>query len=85
MQDVELFLSFLSTNFVDFEESNVDLQQQEASFHLKAIYIYPVKSCAAIQVDSWPIGEQGESHLLHPHSILTPRFALRPRMVFYRQ
>ncbi|CAD5125716.1 DgyrCDS13922 [Dimorphilus gyrociliatus] len=60
-EDVERFLKFL-TNFVDENKETTPTKHQEresCSVVIERICVYPIKSCAAFEIDgSWPILNQ---------------------------
>lgn len=71
-EDAKKFIDFVTSSFValpNWIESGYQLMQGSesrlgaASFYLKSITVYPIKSCAGFNVESWPLSTS--AGLLH--------------------
>ncbi|KAI5332642.1 hypothetical protein L3X38_022771 [Prunus dulcis] len=70
-EDAKKFIDFVTSSFValpNWIESGYQLMQGSesrlgaASFYLKSITVYPIKSCAGFNVESWPLSTTGLLH-----------------------
>ncbi|BFG28744.1 hypothetical protein CerSpe_150180 [Prunus speciosa] len=70
-EDAKKFIDFMTSSFValpNWIESGHQLMQGSesrlaaASFYLKSITVYPIKSCAGFNVESWPLSSTGLLH-----------------------
>ena len=59
-EDMDALISFIGKMFVSHENSsrfneNFSPSRIDSRFEIERMYIFPIKSCAAIEVHSWPI------------------------------
>ncbi|MCL7033086.1 hypothetical protein MKW94_000561, partial [Papaver nudicaule] len=69
-EDAKKFISCLVNSFVslpisavkDYLSSRESMPSSSEDVHLKAITVYPIKSCAGFSVDRWPLCSTGLQH-----------------------
>ncbi|KAI3965813.1 hypothetical protein MKX01_010770 [Papaver californicum] len=69
-EDAKKFISFIVNSFVPlpilagkgYLSSGESTPFSTKGVHLKAITVYPIKSCAGFSVDSWPLSSTGLQH-----------------------
>jgi molybdenum cofactor sulfurtransferase len=65
IEEVDLFMTFINTNFIEYYSKNINKYFGNSSFINKNelvinnLIIFPIKSCSGFEVDTWEIGNYG--------------------------
>jgi molybdenum cofactor sulfurtransferase len=59
MEDADKIVDFLLGCFVAVKAEVQAPRKRECAMTVRQVLLYPVKSCAAMSVESWPLGERG--------------------------
>ncbi|XP_062011980.1 molybdenum cofactor sulfurase isoform X1 [Rosa rugosa] len=70
-EDVKIFIDFVTSSFVALSNGTGNGYQikqgpesrlEAGSYSLKSVTVYPIKSCAGFNVESWPLSSSGLRH-----------------------